>query len=505
MVMVMRKTFGVLMILMMLLPSASGAVVLESNGYELHLNPNGNYYVGYATTFWEGIGQPYYGVFLRISDDGKLEWAYNYSTKGEVILFRALSVNEGFLLIGGTISNEDVTPLVIKVDESGKLMWARTYEVSVPDARGNLFFEALPTDSGFLVLGYSWAWSGSKRVMKLLPFNMSPSGDVSSSKLLNIEDVEGIVPVKGNGWMALGLKLVDGKLAVLRVNQSGGIEDAKLYQLPESMINHVITKVPGTFTSYVYPAEDVDVIRTMYYLNDREFKWMSSLSVRDGKVVSCLNSTTPLEGYYFYFSTLGTPMNPGIVYGTFFRNFTFVELPGSDSPFEGRFRPVMSNVSLGVLEQGEGRAYIKPLNDNVTYSFVLPGEIVEFTGDNRSVITVFDGEKVNLERFGFKKVEMKTKPCTVDLKVDSLPVNSSILSVSYRAFEVNYTPLPLKVSLIKESEEGSGIVMSPPWLSLLLVIIASLPWPLGQARVMFSIIFLTFSLSSSSVPSLTIT
>lgn len=482
MMMVMKKTLGLVMALMMFLPLVSGALVFESNGYALHLNSVGNYYVGHATTFWQGMDQPYYGVFLKVSDGGKLEWAYNYSTEGAVVLFRALPVDGGFLLIGGLISDEEAAPLVIKVDELGRPVWARTYEVSVPDAKVSLFSEAWPMESGFLVFGYSWSWSGSKRVMKLLFFNMSPSGDVISAKLLNIEDVEGIIPVKGNGWMALGIKIGDGKLAVLRVNQKGGVEDARVYQLPDSMINRVITKVPGTFMSYVYPAEDVDVIRTMYYLNYRDFKWMTTLRVRNGKIVSCLNSTNPLEGNYFYFSTLGTPEDPGILYGTFFRNYTVVELPGSKSPFESRFRPVMTNISLGVLEPEEGRAYIKSLDDNVTYAFVLPGMIVEATRDNRSVITVFDSENIDPRDFGFEEVEMKTKPCTINLKVEPFEVNFSNVPVSYRSLEVEYAPLPLEVSLIKSAGEASEVAMSPPWLSLLLVLIASLSLALWVRR-----------------------
>lgn len=97
----MKGTLGVLIAAMLFLPLVSGALVIEGKGYELHLKPVGNYHVGYATTFWTGRGQPFYGVFLKVSGDGKLEWAYNYSSEGEVIFSRALPVGDGFLLIGG--------------------------------------------------------------------------------------------------------------------------------------------------------------------------------------------------------------------------------------------------------------------------------------------------------------------------------------------------------------------------------------------------------------------
>ncbi|ASJ02137.1 hypothetical protein A3L09_02060 [Thermococcus profundus] len=481
----MKKALGVLMIGMLLLPFVSGAVVLKSTGYELHVTPAGNYYAGYATAFWRGFHRPYYGVFMKVSRDGSLEWAYNYSAGRGIILSTTLPLDDGFLLLGEVAGAENAFPLAMKVDESGKPLWVRFYNVSLPDVYSGTFINAIRSESGFLILGLIFRWSGSEIHTAPMLLNMSPSGDVASAEVLDVRDVKEFLSEHGDGWLSMGMNLSDGKLAVVKVSPSGAVESAWSYTLPSSLVGHDGTKLPGALYSYIYPTGSGGVIRALYYLNDRpnewSFEWMTTVRVQDGKVVSCLNSTNPLPGKHFYPSSRSTLENPGMIYGTFLDNFTFEELSGSNSPAYSRFRVVMINVSLGILEPDEkgGKAYIKPLGDNVTYAILSPRGIAEYTADNRSIVTIFDSENIDPENFGFKEVGMETKPCKVELKAEPLNVSFSSVPVSYGSLDVQYSPLHLEVSLIKEASETA---MSPPWLSFLLVLIASLSLALWVRR-----------------------
>ncbi|MBP1911239.1 hypothetical protein [Thermococcus stetteri] len=277
----------------------------------------------------------------------------------------------------------------MKVDGSGRPVWARTYNVSAPDAERSLFFDALPVENGFLLLGYSFDWFGPRRVVRPILFNMSASGDVVSANVLNVESSPGFVSAVGDGWMALGLNTENGGLAVVRISEDGSVREASRYRLPDS-ISGGGEGLSRAFTSYVYPARDVDVLHVVHHSEGGKFEWMVTLKVRDGKVISCLNSTNPLAGKGFAFSAPGTPENPGAVYGVFFGNLTYVEAPGSEIPSNPRLRPLVRNASVAVLDPERGMAYVKPLPDNVTYALVSSAGVIELTADNRSIITVFD-------------------------------------------------------------------------------------------------------------------
>ncbi|MBP1911238.1 hypothetical protein [Thermococcus stetteri] len=61
-------------------------------------------------------------------------------------------------------------------------------------------------------------------------------------------------------------------------------------------------------------------------------------------------------------------------------------------------------------------------------------------------------------------------------------MNSSSVSVSYRAVQVQYTPLSLEVSPLGGAGESGRTSTSPPRLSVLLVLIASLSLALWVRR-----------------------
>jgi hypothetical protein len=166
---------------------------------------DGGYLLAGFTSSWGAVVED--GLLLKINAQGGSLWARTYNYRLYEKFFSVIPTeDDGYLLTGGTrVANANEDIWLVKVDENGDTLWARTYGgSSVEEA-----YTLIPNGQGdFLLAGYTWSFGAGQADMFL--FRVDALGD--SIVLCTyggplFEEAHSILPTNDGKWLLAGTTL----------------------------------------------------------------------------------------------------------------------------------------------------------------------------------------------------------------------------------------------------------------------------------------------------------
>jgi hypothetical protein len=138
--------------------------------YSIKPTPDGGY-IAVGFILWSFPDYDF--LVLKISSNGSLQWAKAYGGSGADTAFDVVVTSGGYLVLGTTSSygagGRDI--FLIKIDNSGNLLWAKTYGTSSNETSRSIY----PTSDGnFVIVG----WSGYGGNDNVLILKVDPSGNL---------------------------------------------------------------------------------------------------------------------------------------------------------------------------------------------------------------------------------------------------------------------------------------------------------------------------------------
>lgn len=116
------------------------------------------------------------GWILRLDDEGNALWNHTFLNGDGTEVRYAVNLTNGFLLVGNQFLSGDVNGYVARIDDDGNLLWEKTLGGKKIDK----LFSGVASENGFALFGltYSYGGSGSAAWIVQLDFN----GDVVWNK-----------------------------------------------------------------------------------------------------------------------------------------------------------------------------------------------------------------------------------------------------------------------------------------------------------------------------------
>ncbi|MEO0248824.1 MAG: hypothetical protein ABIN58_04645 [candidate division WOR-3 bacterium] len=173
-------------------------------------------------------------LVLKLNSSGGLSWARTFGgTSGDFAYSITQTSDGGFVVAGSTLSfgagNYDL--LVLKLNSSGGLSWARTFGGTGDDRAYSII---QTTDGGFAVAG--WTASFGAGGLDFLVLKLNSSGGLSWARTFGGTNLDGggfITQTADGGFAVTGytlnFALGDTNFLVLKLNSSGGLSWARTF------------------------------------------------------------------------------------------------------------------------------------------------------------------------------------------------------------------------------------------------------------------------------------
>ena len=189
---------------------------------------------GYAVAGWTmsfGAGNDDLLV-IKISSAGDLQWARTFGGTGSEVAYSIVQTTDGGCAVAGfttTYGAGDYDFLVIKLNSSGGLEWAKTFGGTSSDGAHSIIQTA---DGGYAVGGLTWGFGAGNA--DFLVLKLSGSGDLEWARTFggaNHENLWSIVQAKDGGYAVAGrtqsFGAGSGDFFVLKLSGSGSLEWAR--------------------------------------------------------------------------------------------------------------------------------------------------------------------------------------------------------------------------------------------------------------------------------------
>ena len=137
---------------------------------------------------------------IKLGSDYALEWTKTYGRIYSDDGFYVIEATDGYMIGGDTQSGNGA--LVLKIDDSGDVVWGRTYGY---DENSTKFYNILRLSNGNYIFDCPFQSSGSGYNFMLA--EITPSGDLVMAKSYNAPDVDqtsDILKIDGDGYYILG-------------------------------------------------------------------------------------------------------------------------------------------------------------------------------------------------------------------------------------------------------------------------------------------------------------
>jgi len=188
---------------------------------------------GWTYSFSAGVPD---ALVIKLNSSGNIQWAKTYGGSGEDYASSISQTQDGgYILAGNTHSFGPVVSgaLVIKLDSSGNIQWAKTYwENSYSDYR--VYSISQTQDGGYILAGDTYSFGA--RESDALVIKLDSSGNIQWAKTYggsNYDYASSISQTQDGGYILAGNTLSFGAgendALVIKLNSSGNIQWAKTY------------------------------------------------------------------------------------------------------------------------------------------------------------------------------------------------------------------------------------------------------------------------------------
>jgi len=162
---------------------------------------------GYAVLGWSnsfGAGDLDI-LLLKLDPSGNLTWAKTYGGTGEEMAWSIIQTSDGGYAVAGATSSFGAgqdEPIILKLDPSGNLIWARTYG----GTGGDYFWSIIQTgDGGFAAAGFTTSFGAGSSDALLV--RLDQSGNTIWAKTYggtNYDRIEPVIQTPDGGFVVAG-------------------------------------------------------------------------------------------------------------------------------------------------------------------------------------------------------------------------------------------------------------------------------------------------------------
>jgi len=200
--------------------------------YSIYQTSDGGYIVaGYTYSF--GAGQRDFLV-IKLNSSDSIQWAKTFGgTSDDWVYSICQTSDSGYIVAGATSSfgAGDYDFLVIKLNSSGNIEWAKTFGRTDSDWAYSI---CQISDSGYIVAGYTYLFGAGERDFLVIKLNLS--GDIQWAKTFGGTQYEyaySICETSDGGYIVAGYTYLFGAgerdFLVIKLNLSGDIQWAKTF------------------------------------------------------------------------------------------------------------------------------------------------------------------------------------------------------------------------------------------------------------------------------------
>ncbi len=173
-------------------------------------------------------------LVLKINSSGNILWAKTFGGSGDEEANSMCKTSDGGYLVAGytnSFGSGSSDIFVLKLDDSGNIVWAKAYGGSDIDV-AKVIFET--SDGKYIVAGNTTSFGEGS--FDFLVLKLDTDGTVLWSKTYgqsDYEDLSSMVKLSGDGYVMLGYQLSfssnDGNIVVVKLDSDGDILWSKLY------------------------------------------------------------------------------------------------------------------------------------------------------------------------------------------------------------------------------------------------------------------------------------
>ncbi len=203
----------------------------EEMAWSVIQTSDGGYAIAGATTsFGAGQDEP---IILKLDADGNLTWARTYGGGGSGYFWSVIQTADGGFAAAGFISFGAELPnaLIVRLDQSGNTLWARTYG-------GALYDRVEPviqtSDGGFAVVGWTYSFGAGSE--DALVMKLNANGDLEWARAFGGPEsdlVRSIVQTPDGGFALAGLTTSFGAgqedYLILKLDETGNLTWARTF------------------------------------------------------------------------------------------------------------------------------------------------------------------------------------------------------------------------------------------------------------------------------------
>jgi hypothetical protein len=201
------------------------------------VTPDGGYLVAGASIepggWWKMLA-------MKFDGNGELLWELLWGTQhgDEYTIFSIVPTDGGYFLAGLGIRYGNQNCFIMKITESGEMLWTRSYG----DQNNNVIevvFDAIPiSDGGIALAGYYWDYRNVD-YSDLFIMRLSAAGGVKFMKHYGNEDIEiayKLIQTPDNGFIAAGIRSTDQpNHYIVRIDEYGNLIWERTYGTQESL------------------------------------------------------------------------------------------------------------------------------------------------------------------------------------------------------------------------------------------------------------------------------
>jgi len=182
----------------------------------------------------DSFGARYYVLVLKLESNGNISWAKTYGS--EYYYFSYYSIFQtsdgGYIVAGGTedLATKNYDFLIMKLTSNGNISWAKTYDGGYNDAADSI---SQTSDGGFIVAGLTT--SSGAGISCVLVLKLDSSGNISWAKRYNgcVFDRSSIQQTSDGGYIFAGYTFSfgegNGDALFIKLGSNGNISWAKTY------------------------------------------------------------------------------------------------------------------------------------------------------------------------------------------------------------------------------------------------------------------------------------
>lgn len=256
-------------------------------------------------------------LLLKLDASGNLTWARNYGGSVSEVSFSARQTSDGgYIVVGYTAQYTSTLNLemhVIKTDSSGNLQWDKSYGVSGFFGDQALDVIELPGQK-YLIMGQT----SGPGVTDVALVKINSTGTVAWSYKYNFNNFDqpwGLAATSDEGFIVTGYTGNGGNedIFVLKTDSAGSVQWAKTYGDPSSNRGWSVIQtadggyaISGTSIAFL-TGEDIYILKLD---GSGNFSWLNMMGTTDGELVEGTIRQTSDAGYII--GGFGCPNNTGL-------------------------------------------------------------------------------------------------------------------------------------------------------------------------------------------------